>query len=147
MLRNCTSERYEVNKGRMVRLAEYSRDALRELRATTGIAYDERSPGHAAAVPHPEAARRRSAPTSRCWSSFGVPYEMLDRDGCVRAEPALAMVRDKIAGGLRLPGDETGDCFKFTARLATMADGIGRHVPLQHDNPAASSPRAAVSPA
>ena len=42
MLRNCTAARYELNKGRMVRLAEYSRDCLKELRAQTGIAYDER---------------------------------------------------------------------------------------------------------
>jgi D-amino-acid dehydrogenase len=27
-------------------------------------------------------------------------------------------VREKIAGGLRLPDDETGDCFKFTQALA-----------------------------
>ena len=33
MLRNCTAARYELNKGRMVPLAEYSRDRLRELRA------------------------------------------------------------------------------------------------------------------
>ena len=45
MLRNCTSARYEINKGRMVRLAEYSRDCLRELRAQTGIRYDERMQG------------------------------------------------------------------------------------------------------
>src|SRR5689334_1598919 len=32
MLRNCTARRYEVNKSRMMRLAEYSRDCLRELR-------------------------------------------------------------------------------------------------------------------
>ena len=32
MLRNCTEARYQVNKGRMVRLAEYSRDCLKELR-------------------------------------------------------------------------------------------------------------------
>ena len=31
----------------------------------------------------------------------------------------------KIAGGLRLPGDETGDCFKFTNRLADMAAAAG----------------------
>src|SRR3546814_237101 len=42
MLRNCTPERYAVNKGRMVRVAEYSRDVLKDLRAQTGIAYDER---------------------------------------------------------------------------------------------------------
>ena len=45
MLRNCTAERYAVNKSRMVPLAEYSRDCLRELRAATGISYDERSQG------------------------------------------------------------------------------------------------------
>jgi D-amino-acid dehydrogenase len=54
-----------------------------------------------------------------------VPYELLDRDGCVRAEPALAFVREKVAGGLRLPGDETGDCFKFTQALAKLAEGLG----------------------
>lgn len=32
MLANCTADRYAVNKERMLRLAEYSRDCLRELR-------------------------------------------------------------------------------------------------------------------
>ena len=45
MLRNCTAHRYELNKGRMVRLAEYSRDCLKTLRAETGIRYDERMQG------------------------------------------------------------------------------------------------------
>src|SRR6187399_3563739 len=45
MLRNCTAVRYRINKTRMVRLAEYSRDSLRALRAATGIAYDERMRG------------------------------------------------------------------------------------------------------
>ena len=45
MLRNCTAERYAVNKERMVRLSEYSRDCLDELRAETGIAYEGRTLG------------------------------------------------------------------------------------------------------
>ena len=45
MLRNCTSERYGVNKERMMRVAEYSRDCLRQLRADTGIEYEQRSGG------------------------------------------------------------------------------------------------------
>ena len=45
MLSNCTASRYALNKGRMVRLAEYSRDRLIALRAATGIAYDERMQG------------------------------------------------------------------------------------------------------
>ena len=51
---------------------------------------------------------------------FGVPFELLDPTGCIEAEPALARVREKIKGGLRLPGDETGDCKLFTERLAAI---------------------------
>ena len=57
--------------------------------------------------------------------SDGVPYEVLDPAGCIAAEPGLAPVREKIAGGLRLPNDETGDCFKFTNELARLAEGLG----------------------
>ena len=45
MLRNCTAGRYAVNKERMVRLAEYSRDCLDELRADTGLTYEGRRLG------------------------------------------------------------------------------------------------------
>src|SRR3546814_18584046 len=50
---------------------------------------------------------------------------MLDRAGCIAVEPALAGVAEKFVGGLRLPGDETGDCFKFTTALAELATGLG----------------------
>src|SRR6202008_1426224 len=45
MLANCTKARYAVNKARMVRLAEYSRDCFMALRDTTGIAYEGRQQG------------------------------------------------------------------------------------------------------
>ena len=65
---------------------------------------------------------------------YGVPYEVLDRDGFVRVEPALAYTKHKFVGALRLPGDETGDCFMFTNRLAEMAHGARRGVPLRHEH-------------
>jgi D-amino-acid dehydrogenase len=34
-----------------------------------------------------------------------------------RARAALAQARDKIAGGLYCPLDESGDCFQFTEEL------------------------------
>lgn len=55
----------------------------------------------------------------------GVPFEVLDAAGCVAAEPGLARARDRIVGGLRLPNDETGDCFKFTVALADLLAGMG----------------------
>ncbi|OZB62415.1 MAG: D-amino acid dehydrogenase small subunit, partial [Thiomonas sp. 13-66-29] len=45
MLRNCTPARYAVNKERMMRVAAYSLDSLRQLRAETGIAYEQRAGG------------------------------------------------------------------------------------------------------
>jgi D-amino-acid dehydrogenase len=124
MLRNCTSVRYAVNKSRMVRLAEYSRDKLIELRALTGIRYDDRQAG-TLQVFRSEKQLEGIGKDIEVLRQDGVPFEVLDVSGCVAAEPALAAVRDKIVGGLRLPGDETGDCFKFTTALAGMAEGLG----------------------
>ena len=56
---------------------------------------------------------------------YGVPYQSLNADGCEEVEPALARVRGKVVGGLRLPGDETGDCFRFTQALADEARKLG----------------------
>jgi D-amino-acid dehydrogenase len=50
---------------------------------------------------------------------------VLDRDGFCRVEPGLALTKHKFVGALRLPGDETGDCFLFTSRLAGLARGLG----------------------
>lgn len=120
MLRNCTAARYEINKGRMVRLAEYSRDCLKELRAQTGIRYDERTQGTLQLF-RTQAQLDGTAADIEILKRYGVAYEVLDRNGCIRNEPALAHVHDKFVGGLRLPGDETGDCFKFTQNLAALA--------------------------
>ena len=120
MLRNCTAQRYELNKGRMVRLAEYSRDCLRELRAQTGIRYDERMQGTLQLF-RTQKQLDGTAADIAILQRYGVRFELLDMDGCIRHEPALARVRDKFVGGLLLPGDETGDCFKFTQNLAALA--------------------------
>ncbi len=119
MLGNCTAAAYERNKGRMVPIAEYSRDLLRELRAKTGIAYDERSQGTLQLF-RSQKMLDGTGKDIAILEKLGVEYELLDAAGCVRYEPALARVRGKFVGGLRLPGDETGDCFKFTTALAAL---------------------------
>jgi D-amino-acid dehydrogenase len=124
MLMNCTSEAYAVNKSRMVRLAEYSRDCLIDLRAETGITYDERTQGTLQLF-RTEKQVAAAEKDIAVLKADGVPFEVLDTDACIAAEPGLAAARTKIAGGLRLPGDETGDCFKFTQSLADMARALG----------------------
>jgi D-amino-acid dehydrogenase len=120
MLRNCTSARYEINKRRMVRLAEYSRDCMRELRQTTGIRYDERMQGTLQLFRTHEQLEGSSKDVE-ILKRDGVPWELLDVDGCIAVEPALAHTREKFVGGLRLPGDETGDCHAFTVGMADLA--------------------------
>ncbi|WP_019341225.1 D-amino acid dehydrogenase [Stutzerimonas stutzeri] len=124
MLRNCTAARYAVNKERMVRLSEYSRDCLDELRAETGIDYEGRQCGTTQLF-RTQAQLDNAAKDIAVLEASGVPYELLDRAGIARAEPALAIVSDKLSGALRLPNDQTGDCQMFTTKLADMARELG----------------------
>ncbi len=124
MLTNCTAKAYGINKSRMVRLAEYSRDCLIALRADTGITYDERTQGTLQLF-RTEKQVAAAEKDIKVLKADGVPFEVLDPAACVAAEPGLAPNIGKIAGGLRLPGDETGDCFKFTNTLADMATAAG----------------------
>jgi D-amino-acid dehydrogenase len=121
---NCTRRRYIENKSRMVPLAEYSRDRLRDLRAETGIEYDGRTLGTLQLF-RTEKQLKGSATDIEVLERLGVAYEKLDADGCAKIEPGLAKATAPIAGGLRLPGDETGDCFMFTRALARLAEGLG----------------------
>jgi D-amino-acid dehydrogenase len=124
MLMNCTERAYRRNKGRMVPIAEYSRDCLKALRAEVGIAYDERTQGTLQLFRTQEQLDG-IAKDIEILKEYGVPYEVLDRDGFCRVEPALAFTREKFVGALRLPNDETGDCFKFTQRIAALAQQHG----------------------
>lgn len=124
MLGNCTSRRYVVNKSRLGRLAEYSRLCLMALRTETGITYDERMQGTLQLF-RTQAQLDGAAKDIKVLKAEGVPFEVLDRAGCIAAEPGLAGADDPFVGGLRLPNDETGDCFKFTNRLAAMASELG----------------------
>jgi len=123
-LRNCNADAYARNKGRMVRLAEYSRDRLRDLRTVTGITYDDRQRGTLQLF-RTQAQADHVTDDTAVLDRLGVPYEILDRAGCIAREPALSGVADKFVGGLVLPGDETGDAHLFTQRLAALAEEAG----------------------
>lgn len=124
MLGNCTSAAYALNKARMVRLAEYSRDCLTDLRADTGLRFDERQQGTLQLF-RTQKQMDAAAKDIEVLRAGGVAFELLDRAGCLVAEPGLRGSADRIIGGLRLPGDETGDCFKFTQGLAARAAALG----------------------
>jgi D-amino-acid dehydrogenase len=124
MLANCTEKAYALNKSRMVPIAEYSRDCLKALRAETGIPYDDRAQGTLQLFRTQKQLDSIGGDVA-VLKAYGVPFEVLDRAGFVGVEPALKHTQDKFVGALRLPGDETGDCFLFTCCLAEMAANLG----------------------
>jgi len=124
MLKNCNPQSYAINKERMTRVAEYSRDCLRDLRKATGIHYENRSKGTLQVFRNEaqlEAVQRDIQVLKEC----GVDYELLLKEDLAKVEPALAFAQDKLVGGLHLPNDETGDCYLFTNALANLAKEMG----------------------
>jgi D-amino-acid dehydrogenase len=124
MLANCTERAYALNKSRMVPIAEYSRDCLKALRAEIGISYDDRAQGTLQLF-RTQKQLDGIGGDVEVLKQYGVPFEVLDREGFCRVEPALRETQHKFVGALRLPNDETGDCFLFTNRLADAAKALG----------------------
>lgn len=132
MLRNCNEESYKINKSRMVRISSYSRDVMPELIAETGIEFDARAQGTLQLF-RTEKQVRASKADQEVLAEYGSPYEVLDRDACIGAEPALAEVAGKFVGGLRLTADRTGDCRMFTIALTEKCIEMG--VNFQYGQP------------
>jgi D-amino-acid dehydrogenase len=124
MLRNCNEARYRTNKGRMVRVSNYSRDALTDLCSELPLEFDRRDLGTLQLF-RKEKQLEASALDQNVLKEFGSPFEVLDREACIAAEPGLAHVVEKFVGGLRLTADRTGDCRKFTSQLSREAEKLG----------------------
>jgi D-amino-acid dehydrogenase len=124
MLMNCNEASYAVNKARMVRVSNYSRDVLPDLIAETGIDYDGRAQGTLQLFRTTKQLKDSKADQD-ILAEYDSPFEVLDPDGCIAVELALAGVRGKFVGGLRLTADRTGDCRMFTMALAEKAAALG----------------------
>lgn len=123
-LRQCTPGRVRENIRQLVALGNYSRDRLRELRAETGIRYDQLTRG----ILHfytGEAAWRGARHALRLMQDAGCALETMTADECIGIEPALAPLRSRLAGGSYSPADESGDAHRFTAELAALCAARG----------------------
>lgn len=124
MLANCSQKKYQVNKARMLRVANYSRQCLLDLRLQHDLQYEGRQQG-TLQVFRSEAQIEAVAKDIQVLAESGTQYEELDVASCIAVEPALAKVKDKLVGGLRLPDDETGDCYLFCQQLTELAKQAG----------------------
>lgn len=133
-LSNSRTERARTNAERMLRIALYSRDCLRELRQETQIQYDQRQEG----ILHVyQDARELAAAVERNkrMTAQGLKRDVLDAQGCVTIEPALGEAVEKglVRGGLYTPEDESGDAHAFTVALSEQSRDLG--VDFQFNTP------------
>lgn len=124
MLGQCTEEAYRINKGRMLRISEYSRTCLDELTKQVSLDFDHRTKGTIELFRDQE-KMDSIGPDLDSLQECGVEHEVINRAECIQHEPALANVREKFVGGLRFPQDGTGDCNKFTKGLAEHCRNTG----------------------
>lgn len=124
LLFNCRQKPYLINKERMLRLAEYSRYCLDELRAETNIQYEGQQLG-TTQILRTQKQLKAVADDIRVLEKMGVVYKEVNQAGLLEVEPALANAKVKLAGGLNFPHDQTGDCQLFTQNLATLAKALG----------------------
>jgi D-amino-acid dehydrogenase len=129
-LRECTPARTAANIRNIFNLSLYSRQALQQLRAETGIAYRHLETGilhfytdareYAAELPQAELLRQ-----------LGVDRQPVTPDEIVAIEPALAGMADQLVGGTYTASDESGDAHIFTQQLTYRCAAAG--VTLHYD--------------
>jgi D-amino-acid dehydrogenase len=108
----------------MVNLGTYSREQLQALRAETGVEYDHLEKGILHFYTNPAEFDAAQEP-ARIMRELGCDRQVIDADRAIELEPALAPVRDRIAGGTYTADDESGDARKFTQALAKRCEQAG----------------------
>jgi D-amino-acid dehydrogenase len=118
-LAQCTSARARRNTRIKHRLCRYSQQALQAVADQTGIAYDGARKG-ILYLHRSQATLDRGVANMQILRDAGQELEVVDRERAAAIDPALAPSKDKIAGAIYSPGDESGDACKFTRARADL---------------------------
>lgn len=116
-IRECTEQKARRNTLLKHRLAVYSQSVLRQVVADECIEYDRNDRG-ILYLHRTQKTLDRGIARMRLLESDGQAVRILDAEGVIALDPSLASVKEKIAGALYCPSDETGDPAKFTRALA-----------------------------
>ncbi len=111
------------------RLAVYSQALMAGLRERAGLDYDAARLGSLKLL-RSEVALEQAIAEARRVEPLGVRAVPLDPDGVVALEPALAGIRERLAGGVHFPDDESGDACRFVRELGRAAAERGARLRL-----------------
>jgi D-amino-acid dehydrogenase len=116
-LRQCTEAKARRNARIKHRLCAYSQQALQRVVADTGVEYDGSHVG-ILYLYRTEETLERGIANLRILAEAGQQMEVVDRNRVAEIDPALGPTKDRIAGAIYCPTDESGDCAKFSRELA-----------------------------
>lgn len=114
---------FQANKRAMLRLGTYSRQCFVDLEENLDLAFDG---GHGGLIDlaSDDATAEGLKATAGLLSEMGIDHQWLTPEGLAEVEPGLRGDAP-LVGALRLPGDGTGDCQRFTQALAAECERLG----------------------
>lgn len=107
---------FERNHKAMLRLARYSREAFLELEQHEPLRFDGAHGGLLKLASTPD-EKKELLQLSRTLENLAIEAQWLEPEAVFGQEPRLD-TSSPLLGALRVPGDGTGDCHRFTQALA-----------------------------
>ena len=129
-LRQCTEAHARANARIKHRLCGYAQQVLQQVVAATGVEYDGDAGRHPVPAPHAGDARARHRQHAHS-ADAGQPMEVVDRERAAAIDPALGPGKDKIAGAIYCPTDESGDAAN-SPRARRGVRRARRALPVSH---------------
>ena len=116
MFKNCNSRSYEINKSRMLRVANYSQKALLEIETDFDLYYEQKKQGSLQLFWDSKEIEKTQKDIA-ILNKFNINSQLLSAEECVKIEPGLQYVKNKLAGGIQFMDDFTGNCYLFSTEV------------------------------
>jgi D-amino-acid dehydrogenase len=130
-LRECILARTRHNIEQIVRLVTYSRAMLQELRADTGLNYDQRTQGILHFYTSEKEFEAARGPSEQM-RELGCERLVISADEALKIEPALLHIRPQLAGATYTAEDESGDANRFARELVKLCEAAGVKFLMSH---------------
>ncbi len=130
-MRECTPARTRHNIEQIVRLGTYSRSMLQELRASTGLHYDQRTQG----ILHFYTSQKEfdgALKPAEQMRQLGCERQVISAEKAIELEPALRHIRSQLAGATYTAEDESGDANRFARELVKLCQDAGVKFLMSH---------------
>lgn len=118
----CSQREALATTDKLLRLAYLSRDVLHEAADIHALDFSWNRAGKLV-VHGTEAALDAARAQADYQAGLGSRQQVLDRDGCLAVEPALAAIAHRIAGGVFTPDEEAADAHRLCQGIETLLGG------------------------